>query len=55
MIGSLEIRRLRDQASAKFGSKFDLRAFHDLLLEDGALPLSWVRRKVERWVARQRQ
>jgi len=53
MIGSLEIRRLRDEASAKLGAKFDLRAFHDLLLEDGALPLTLVRQKVERWVARQ--
>jgi uncharacterized protein (DUF885 family) len=53
MIGSLEIRRLRDEASARLGSKFDLRAFHDLLLEDGTLPLWVVREKVERWMARQ--
>jgi len=53
MIGSLEIRRLRDEAEAKLGSKFDLRAFHDLLLADGTLPLWVVREKVERWVAQQ--
>jgi len=53
MIGSLEIRRLRDEASARLGSKFDLRAFHDLLLEDGTLPLWVVREKVELWMARQ--
>ena len=50
MIGNLEIRRLRAEAENTLGAKFDLRAFHDLLLEDGALPLSALRTKVERWI-----
>jgi uncharacterized protein (DUF885 family) len=50
MIGNLEIRRLRAEAEKALGAKFDLRAFHDLLLEDGALPLSALRTKVERWI-----
>lgn len=50
MIGNLEIRRLRGEAETALGAKFDLRAFHDLLLEDGALPLSALRTKVERWI-----
>ncbi len=49
MIGNLEIRKLRDQASQALGSKFDLRAFHDLVLEDGSMPLWVLREKVERW------
>ncbi|MEI6669876.1 MAG: DUF885 domain-containing protein [Acidobacteriota bacterium] len=53
MIGNLEIRRLRDQATATLGAKFDLRAFHDVVLEDGTLPLWVLRQKVERWVASQ--
>jgi uncharacterized protein (DUF885 family) len=50
MIGNLEIRKLRTEAEKALGAKFDLRAFHDLLLEDGALPLSALRTKVERWI-----
>ena len=50
MIGNLEIRRLRDQVSKTLGSKFDLRAFHDLVLEDGTMPLWVLKEKVERWI-----
>jgi uncharacterized protein (DUF885 family) len=49
MIGNLEIRKLRDEASKRLGPTFDLRAFHDLVLEDGSLPLWVLREKVERW------
>ncbi len=52
MIGNLEIRRLRAEAERALGARFDLRAFHDLVLEDGALPLSALRTKVERWIKR---
>jgi uncharacterized protein (DUF885 family) len=51
MIGSLEIRRLRSEAEQALGERFDLRAFHDLVLEDGAMPLWALREKVERWIA----
>lgn len=50
MLGNLEIRRLRKEAQSQLGSAFELRAFHDLVLEDGAVPLSLLRAKVERWV-----
>ncbi len=50
MIGNLEIRARRDEATRALGARFDLRAFHDLLLEDGALPLSAVRTKVQHWI-----
>ena len=50
MIGNLEIRKLRTEAEAALGAKFDLRAFHDLVLDDGTLPLWVLREKVERWI-----
>lgn len=50
MLGNLEIRRLREEAASRLGAAFDLRAFHDLVLEDGAVPLSLLRAKVERWI-----
>lgn len=54
MIGSIEIRRLRERARAELGARFDIRAFHDLLLEDGMLPFSVLGAKVERWLAQMR-
>jgi uncharacterized protein (DUF885 family) len=51
MIGNLEIRELRGEAEAAFGEAFDIRAFHDLVLEDGAMPLWALREKVEAWIA----
>ena len=54
MIGNLEIRKLRNEAAATLGARFDVRAFHDLVLEDGAMPLWALREKVERWAAGQK-
>ena len=51
MIGNLEIRRLREMATKQLGSRFDIKEFHDVILEDGSLPLWVLREKVERWVA----
>jgi uncharacterized protein (DUF885 family) len=51
MIGALEIRKLREEAKAKLGGRFDIRAFHDVVLEDGSLPFWVLRLKVDRWVA----
>jgi len=51
MIGNLEIRRLRTKAEQAMGPRFDLKAFHDLVLEDGTLPLWVLREKVEHWIA----
>ncbi len=50
MIGNLEIRRLRADAEKALGPKFDIKAFHDLVLEDGSVPLWVLKEKVERWV-----
>jgi len=51
MIGNLEIRRLRDEARQKLGGKFDIREFHDVVLESGSVPLWVLREHVERWIA----
>jgi len=50
MLGALEIRRLRELAEAELGDRFDIRAFHDLVLEDGAIPLNELAEKVQRWI-----
>jgi uncharacterized protein (DUF885 family) len=50
-IGGLEIRRLRTEAERKLGPKFDVRAFHDRVLEDGTITLPMLRDKIARWLA----
>ena len=52
-IGQLRILALRRKAEAALGTAFDLRAFHDELLRDGAMPLSVLVAKMDRWLARQ--
>lgn len=51
MTGYLEIVRLREQARRELGGRFDIRAFHDVVLGDGAVTLPMLRAKVERWIA----
>jgi uncharacterized protein (DUF885 family) len=51
MIGELEIMRLRKEAQAKLGARFDLTQFHDRVLEDGNINLVMLRTKIERWIA----
>ncbi len=45
-----EILAMRREAEEKLGMAFDLRTFHDVVLESGALPLPLLRERVERWV-----
>ena len=49
-MGQLKIRELRTTAEQKLGAKFDLRAFHDVLLGQGALPLAALEARVNEWV-----
>ena len=51
MIGMLKILELREHAAAQLGNQFDIRAFHDVVLDSGALPLGLLERKVHRWLA----
>jgi uncharacterized protein (DUF885 family) len=49
MLGMIEIRKARDAAEKTMGSRFDIKAFHDRVLEDGAVPLTFLKEKIERW------
>jgi uncharacterized protein (DUF885 family) len=50
-LGQLKIRQLRTEAETKLGDKFDVRWFHDAVLENGAVPLSILEQRVQRWTA----
>jgi uncharacterized protein (DUF885 family) len=49
-IGELEIRALRADAERRLGARFDLRAFHDVVLSSGSVPLPTLRRLVTDWI-----
>mgnify|MGYP001204864969 FL=1 len=49
-IGELKIRQLRGEATAQLGDQFDIRAFHDVVLGSGAIPLDVLEANVRRWI-----
>ncbi|WP_374468969.1 DUF885 family protein [Phenylobacterium sp.] len=53
--GELKFRELREKAETALGPRFDLRTFHDVLLENGAAPLDVVDAHVNAWIAAQAQ
>ncbi len=52
MIGKLKILELREKARRELGDKFDIRAYHDLVLGSGSLPLTVLEEQVEHWITR---
>jgi uncharacterized protein (DUF885 family) len=52
-MGQLTIRKLRDEAKTQLGPKFDIKAFHDEILNGGAMPLDLLQERVERWIKTQ--
>lgn len=54
-IGQLKILAIRAEAEKQLGSKFDIRGFHDVVLMDGALPLSVLEAHVQAWVVSQKR
>jgi len=55
MIGQLKILELRDRARQALGSRFDIRDFHAVVLESGALPLDILEEQIDAWIARTRR
>jgi uncharacterized protein (DUF885 family) len=53
-MGQLKILELRERAKQQLGTKFDIRAFHDEILDGGALPLDVMDARVSGWIAAQK-
>lgn len=53
-VGELKILELREHARKALGDKFDLKAFHDEVLDAGALPLDVLEARIDAWIAAQR-
>jgi uncharacterized protein (DUF885 family) len=51
-VGRLEIQRVREEARAAMGDRFDIRGFHDLVLENGIVPLPTLGKLVSDWSGR---
>ena len=50
-IGQLKIRELRKKAKDALGDKFDIREFHNQVLETGCIPLALLENKIDKWIA----
>lgn len=53
--GGLQIAALRAEAVRRLGARFDIQAFHDRVLENGAVPLAALRQHVEEWIAEEEE
>jgi len=54
-LGEMTILRLRERARQQLGSAFDIRAFHDAVLDKGPLPLDVLESSVDQWIAAQKK
>lgn len=54
-IGELKILELRQRAKNALGVEFDIRRFHDAVLEDGGVPLNLLEKKIDRWIGEEIQ
>ncbi len=52
-VGQLKIRAIRNKAESALGDKFNIKDFHTEVLKDGAMPLSMLEAKIDRWIASQ--
>ncbi|MFY9912031.1 MAG: DUF885 domain-containing protein [Candidatus Sulfotelmatobacter sp.] len=52
-LGQLKFRELRDRAQKELGPKFDIRKFHDEMLDGGTLPLDMLEARTDKWIAEQ--
>jgi uncharacterized protein (DUF885 family) len=53
-MGQLKILELRDKSKTALGPKFDIKAFHDQVLDSGALPMDVLEQRVDAWIAAQK-
>ncbi len=53
--GQLEILELRERARRELGNRFDIRSFHDAVLENGALPLDVLEEQIQNWISERKQ
>ena len=53
-IGQLKILELRDRAKKELGDRFDIRAFHDQVIDAGAMPLDVLDARITAWIASQK-
>jgi uncharacterized protein (DUF885 family) len=53
-LGQLKIRELRERAQKELGPKFDIRKFHDEILDGGTLPLDLLEARTDKWIAEQK-
>ncbi|HEY1656934.1 MAG TPA: DUF885 domain-containing protein [Candidatus Sulfotelmatobacter sp.] len=53
-LGQLKIRELRARAQKELGPKFDVRTFHDEILDGGTLPLDMLEARTDKWIAQQK-
>ncbi|WP_440067255.1 DUF885 domain-containing protein [Tenacibaculum discolor] len=53
-IGQLKIRELRAKAKKELGNKFDIKEFHNQVLETGCIPLALLENKIDKWIASQK-
>ncbi len=52
MLGKLEISKAREEAEQTMGKRFDIKSFHDRVLEDGSVPVSFLHAKITAWAAK---
>jgi uncharacterized protein (DUF885 family) len=50
----LKILELRSKAKQALGDRFDLKAFHDQVIDSGALPLDLLEQRIDGWIAQQK-
>ncbi|HEY2460837.1 MAG TPA: DUF885 domain-containing protein [Candidatus Acidoferrum sp.] len=53
-LGQLKFRELRERARKELGAKFDIRTFHDEMLDGGTLPLDMLEARTDKWIAEQK-
>ena len=49
-MGQLTIRKLREEAKARLGDKFNIKTFHDEILNGGSMPLDLLQERVQQWI-----